>query len=416
MPMFRLLDLAAGLKEVKSAEATLKALRDFKSEFSTFNKLLESVKVREIGGEVRVGEEGLHMNTLHDAILAGDFEKLLKLSGSEAKLSAVDRNLIRESIPANPHKALFDLKESFEGLKSKFDHLNVKVSDVEKGAVSAETKDAIKELNAKLKSPSFKVKLARFAAGVTVPMLLGGVAIYEIDRGIEHIAKRRIGCFWVETNQVTGKTTSCKISRNTCGEYKSLGDLCKTTTKFRDSVTNTPLLAMHIANLEDSDETKMKLASSLGVSVGELKAQLKAKLDSNFKEIKDFVNESTIKEKFNMNDLNLCDITNPNIDQLNPAICRMCDTSASENSVAFVDSKYLPTNVTVHCSTDPTILETVIDLAKSTATDLLSGLGKGIASLFKPLLVIIAVILSLALVGFIAMKGFKRKPKLEAPA
>lgn len=397
-----------GLKVFKNtAKATAEDLaslfkKSAKTGITTLDDILPKIKVKKGADGLLTVADNVPIGKLEKMVKSANLDALVKLGDSGVTVTAKEKtafkNIIGETVQAEIH-SLDELTDA-AAKSSKFGDLNIHV-------VTSSTPPAtVSKIN---KAQSAFMKLGKVGAPI---LLTIGVAYITVD-GLLKATADRTGCFMVTT--INGKASSCKIRGLTCSsEATANGTLCATpANKFTLNVV------LCLISLEKTNETtqviKAKVCELSGVSETDYMTKFNQIMNSpKFPDIFDYIKTNSLIITQN-NNVEVCSLSTIwDTDQKLP-MCRMCDPSASPLSTTFIDADDLAENITFECR-NPTILDTIIDVGKSTGKDLLNTIGGGIWSFVKPFAIAIGVFAVLAFVIYLSMKLMNQAKKSKINA
>lgn len=395
-----------GLKNtVKATAAELAtALKSAaKTGISTLDDILSKIKVKKTGKGLLTVADDVPVSKLEKVIKSADLDGLAKLSDSAATVTSKEKAAFKEIIGETAESQIHTLDELTEtaAKSSKFGDLNIKI-------VTSETpQQTVSKLS---KAQKAFMTLGKIGAPIALTI---GVAYITID-GLLKATAARTGCFMVTT--IDGKTESCKVSSLTCSS-DTTDNVNPCSTPANKYTLNVVLCLISLEKTNDNTKAiKAKVCELSGVSDANYMSNFNQIMNSNkFSDIFDYIKtNATVITENNM--VAVCSLsTVTDVDQKLP-LCRMCDPGASPLSSTFVDADELGDNITFECR-NPTILDTIIDVGKSTGKDLLSAIGGGIWGFIKPFAIAIGVFVVVAFVIGLAIKlvNQAKKSRINAP-
>lgn len=384
--------LSALLKSLKAIKNSIKATIEelsrllkssAKTGITSVDNVLGNVKVvKTAEGFLAVGDN-IPLGRLERIIKAADLDGLADITSSASKVTGKERAAFKEIIGDTAESQLHNLDQltSTASKSTKYADLNVR------GVTSSTSPETL----AKLKN--IENKFLKYAKPGAAIVLTVGVAYVVVD-GLTKATKDRTGCFMV-TN-INGKTQSCKVSSLTCSSEASDGVLCGAETyKYK---LNTMLCLLSLGNPnEENEKFRIGVSELAGIDPNEYMNKFDSIINSQkFDYIFDYVTYY-LQDITTSNKTPVCDLpTITDVDKKLP-LCRMCDTGAHPMSTTFVDASELADNITFECR-NPTILDTIIDIGKSTGKDLLDTITSPIWSFVKPFAIVIGVFVVIAIV------------------
>lgn len=377
------------LKSLKNSvknttEELLAALKSSaKTGISTVDDVLSNLKVNKTGRGFLTVAEDVPLSRLERIIKSADLDSLAKLTESTGRVTAKEKSAFKQIIGDTAESQIHNLDEltSTASKSSKFSDLNIK-------KIAADTPA---ETVAKIKNAESKfLKYGKPGAAIALTI---GVAYVVVD-GLTKATSERTGCFMVTT--INGKTQSCKVSSLTCSSEASTGNLCGNASEKYE--LNVVLALLSLETTDNNTQTyKDEICKIAGIAQADYMTKFNDIINNGkFSEIFDYV-QKNIKGLTDGNKKTICSIsTIADVDKKLP-LCRMCDPAAAPLSTTFVDSSHLADNITFECR-NPTILDTIIDIGKSTGQDLLSSVANSIWTFAKPFAIAAGVF---ALVAFV---------------
>lgn len=388
--------LLKSLRAIKSsvkftAEELAKTLKNSaKTGISTLDNILSKIKVNKTAhGFLTVGND-VPIGKLERALKAADLDGLAKLADSTSTITSKEKSAFKDIIGDTAEAQLHNLDEltNAASKSSKYSDLNIKSIG----------KDTSPETVAKINKA--QTSMMRYFKPGAVIVLTVGVAYIVVDGLINAVAERS-GCFMVTT--ISGKTQSCKVSSLTCSS-----DASKNKNPCDRPANKYPLNVMLcLLSLEKTNAAtvmiKAKVCEISGVSDAEYMSKFNNIINhKDFNKIFEYIQENVdiITEN---NTKSVCSFTTIYDPDGKLPLCRMCDPSASPLSTTFVDGSELAENITFECR-EATILDTIIDIGKSTGKDLLGGIGNTIWGFVKPFAIAIGVFAVIAFVVGLIIK------------
>lgn len=362
-------------------EEVRRLLKTFKSGIKSADEVILSYEPKlNKYGFVEINNNS--MGRVITALSEGDLPELVKISGKNIAYTSVDAKAFKSLVANTPERAYKDVRDLALSNKKSFPQLDIKENGFSNMSSTA-ARDVKKVENNLLKY---------FKQGTTIALTLGAVYV-----GVDWLTKtteRRKGCFMLTT--INGKTTSCKVQAYSC--VGTDGDFCQSQLTYY----NTTLVLMHVASLPDTDPLKIKVAQAAGIDSSKLSSSLASVIDSKYAEINAVISAEKNKPLFN-----ICELKHQDVEKGVVPPCRMCSPSDNPISTTYIDPAQYPANVTFTCSTNPSLLDTIADAAKSTGHDILDGVSSGLSGLLKLVLMIAFIILVIFIAGSLFLKIFK---------
>lgn len=394
------------LKSLKSMKNTVRATAEdlaralknsAKTGIATVDHVLGKIRVRKAANGLLTVADDVPVSRLERIIKSANLEALAKLGDVGATVTSKEKSAFKTLIGDTAESQIHTLDELTENAakSSKFADLNIKI-------VTAETAPAtVTKLK---KAQNAFLKLGKIGAPIVLTI---GVAYITID-GLTKATADRTGCFMVTT--INGKAHSCKVSSLTCSsESAGKGNLCSTPAK--KFTLNVVLCLLSLEKTNDNTKSiKAKVCELSGVSDSEYMSKFNQIMNSpKFSDIFDYIktNADLITEN---NRVEVCSLSTTADTEQRLPLCRMCDPGASPLSTTYIDATELADNITFECR-NPTILDTIIDVGKTTGKNLLDSIGDGIWRFVKPFAVAIGAFAVVAFVIFLSMKLINQAKK-----
>lgn len=374
-------DFLSGLKKFlgsteKTAEDLKLFLKNSKIGLSAPEDILKSLEVKKLNGIFMVGDD-IPLNKLEYVMKEGSLKNLYKIAKIEEPILETDAKAFKTIVGSTSEKALDDLAELTLKYKKLFSHLDVTVEDFSKLSKKFQAEAG------KMESNLFKY----FKEGTVISLIIGTVVV---SAGWLLIAtEKRKGCMLTRTDG-TG-TSSCKLINYSCNPYIQ-GCECANQNYNHN---NTTLMALNISKLSNDAQVKKDCSAAVGILVEKFEENLNVILNTKFEILDKFI--KNLKNPI-INPTDICKLTNPNIEGGKIPPCRACDTTADPKSTTFLDSSVLPANYTVTCVVNPSILDTLTDIFKTTGKNIfdignsVSGSVKKIGLFALIMIIIVAVI------------------------
>lgn len=367
-----------GFEKAYAADAE-KVLREVDSGIKSVDDAIKSMSVTQLDdGFLRIADQPA--GAINKILREGNLEDLVKASKQDIAITSRDKALYSELVKATPEKSIYAVSEETATNASKYPQLDVTADNISSLSVAGE-----RDLK-KAESNLFK----KFKEGTILALTIGTVVV-SVD-AIRKATERRKGCFMLTT--INGKTTSCKVQAYSCIGNND-GVLCNSSLPYY----NLTLVLMQIANLPDTDQRKIDVATAAGVAPADLHANMKLVIDTKYTEIGRVISKMDNRPLFQ-----ICNLTHKDVEKGVVPPCRMCSPSDNPTSTSFIDPTQYPENVTFHCSINPSIVETMSDIVINTGVDIWDGITTGILKFLKPIGIFLAVILVLAIILIVLFK------------
>lgn len=337
----------------------------------------------------------VYLHEFESFLRSGDLSRVLRVADRNVAVSSVDKKLFAELAKDYPEKVLRDIDEVSDITKLERPQLNVTLSNIDKLSDAS-----LKELN------HFQRNWKKYVGTGAVALVVGTVA--ATDSWFKDALAGRRGCWMVKT--LNGKTTSCRVSRFTCGNISSSsgntpgGALC---TDDNSQFYNSTLYFIYAINQDNDFGLKIELAERLNTPIDDLNREA-VNLIKNKYTIIDSVVSDFRKFLPVLNKNELCGLKHADIENGEVPFCRMCDSTTDPKSTQFIDPKQLADNVTFKCVSDPSLVDLLTDMAVTTGQNLWDGITSVSSSIFKYVkyVAVIAVIVALVLAIYFIFSRF----------
>lgn len=397
--------LSGLLKSLKSFKVSIKqtveelasVLRNAaRTGISSVDNVLSTLKVNKTATGFLTVANDIPISKLERIIKSADLDGLANLTNSASKVTSKEKAAFKEVIGETAESQLHNLDELTSSASKSTKYADLHIRNV----TSATPASTLKKLK------SAESKFLKYGKPGAVIALTVGVAYVVVD-GLTKATADRTGCFMV-TN-INGKTQSCKVSNLTCSSEASNGVLCGSDLQKFELNTILALLSLGTPS-QEVVHIRAVICQDAGIEYDDYMTKFdKIINNSNFDKIYDFVT-SNIKDISANNNTAICSLPTINdVDKKLP-LCRMCDPGAAPLSTTFVDSSTLADNITFECR-NPTILDTIIDIGKSTGQDLLEGIATPIWNFVKPFAVAVGVFAVIAFVISLVMRLMNQSKK-----
>lgn len=368
----------------KSAEEMVDLTKSVKSGMNSFDDIVGKMPVRKsTNGVIAFGDATV--GSVRKLVREGDISGLAKLSKSTVKITESDRKAFSALTGITPEKHIRELTENTAVAKKLYPSLDVPAKEIER--LPESSKSALNKVSNNL--------LKKFKTGSIIALTIGTVYV-----GVDWLSKAteaRKGCYMITT--INNKTTSCKIAAHTCTGDRS-SNLC---TSAVPEYYNVTLVLMTISEMPNTDNLKTELCSKLNIDPKDLASSLKTIIDTKFDVVKSFVVSLNKRPT-----LNVCGLRSDQVENGVIPDCRMCSPSANPTSTTFIDPAQFPDNMTFQCVVNPSVLDTIMDAAASTATDLWEGVGKLINFPVKKIAIGAAIAVIVLVLLWVISKVFAR--------
>lgn len=330
------------------------AERFFKNADSGFHSIDSGLK--KISPEMKGGVLDINGHTVGEfnkAMRSADFNSLSKISKSKLNLTSTEISNYKSTIADFPEIKLRELDESVTALKKNYAHLDLTVNQIKSAPES--TKRALADV---------EKKGTKIFGAKNIILTIGGV-VFAASWITASLEKRK-GCFMITTNNVTGKTTSCRVGNLTCGSPVQSDNPCNP--KVSEKFHNVVLTAYQIVNGANTESLDFKdLLEAFGATDRDnMKSKLPAIIKDDFEKLSSTVEGLSADGKYVKSP---CSVTTHE-KEVSP--CRMCDTTADPKSSLYLDESQIDAeNVTFKCVTDPSVLDLIGDIFTTTGENLL---------------------------------------------
>lgn len=327
---------------------------------------------------------------------SGDLVELLRLTKRDVTVSAVDKKLFSDLAKDYPEKVLRDIDEVSKITKLERPQLNITLNNIDKLSDAS-----LKEIS------HFRRNWGKYMGTGTVALVIGTVAL--TDNWFKDALAARRGCWMVKT--VNGKTTSCRVSRFTCGDAQQSGNntpggvLCNE--NDTNEFYNTTLYFMYVASLKNDDTLKVEMAQRLDVRVEDLERETSNLIKTKYTIIDSVISQNRLQIPL-LEKSTICNLKHREFENGEIPYCRMCDSTVDPKSTKFIDPKQLADNVTFKCVSDPSLVDLLTDMAISTGQNLWDGITSVSASIFKyaKYIAVVAIIVALVIAIYFIFSKF----------
>lgn len=348
------------------ANSAITNLKNVNTSLPTLNKILPSLNyVWDTSGLITINKHTLA--EVEPLLRAGQLKKFFAQVNPSVSVSTDMQHAFQQLIKNVPDVRLYDLDTEIIKYRKLFPELDVSGNTVEsvQAKLSPAAKTRVDGALAKLK--------AYVAAGGKITLIIGGIVIAaNIWQNLIDATNARIGCFLVYS--VNNKTTSYKLMNRTCAN--SLEPPTEDTPPEYPALPfNTMVMLLYLLKTGGIDATDFTLATGLSINTD---ADLSAILTTtNFAKAVLYYNDNIDKFKT----INVCEYISSVVESGIVPTCRCCTSSASEISTRFIDTSKLPDNISLHCVTQASILDTLVDAGISIGENILGAAGLSSASI-----------------------------------
>lgn len=399
--MNSLRDLLKGLaraSKVSGKSATKdvgRILQKVKTGIPSIDKLFHTAKVtRNKKGVIVI--DNTPANVVYSLVRKGDLVGLLRMLKSTTVVTAEQVNAFRKIVSDFPETKVAELDELIRKVKTKWPDLDVTVEQLDNLPKSAQSQLA------KITKKLYK----SIPIGTTV-VLLTGVFVVGANWLKDAVEARR-GCFMLRN--VGGKTVSCRIDTFSCSlsprHVASLSNPCPS--RSYDSLYNTTLVLMVACQNEPSDHCSQSIATALNMP------NIVGKFEEIYSDDSKYLLAAESIEKLAKNNklpkFRICDVSHPAVDQgvINP--CRLCDSSADPKSTTYIDPlQYADSDITFLCNADPSAIDTIADVMRTTGVNLFDTFGSTLYMIMKPFALVGLVVLCILFIIGMTLRFIKQK-------
>lgn len=330
--------------------------------------------------------DGQHVGSVNRMLREGDLKRLVTTTGLNVPLTAADLAAFKRLVGSTPERGLKNVDDAAAAAKRQRPHLDLTLDDL--AGMSETARRDLKKVETNM--------FGHFRKGAVVGLTIGTVVV-----GVDWIAKAtaaRRGCYMVTT--VDGVTTSCKVSAYTCGDSRVEGLLCAGAHDYY----NTTLVLMHLAAADDGDPGKLAIAAATGIDVNRLQERLADIVDDHYPAVAAAV--AKMDAAAVMRSVDVCGVKHADVEGGKVPPCRMCDPAADPVSTTYIDPTQYADNITFHCVTDPSVLDTISDTIVTTGKDLWSGVTDALSWTVKQIGIFAAVLLALFVLVSLVLRVF----------
>lgn len=379
----RLTTLSGVGKDVGEAASLMK---NVKSGVKSFDEIVTSLPVtKNRAGALLIGDE--FVGRVRRIMREGDLEALVKIGKRPSVVvSGAEKSSFRALVADTPEKALKDLSDLSAKTKQLHPALDTTVENIDK--LAASSKAELKTVESNLTK--------RFKQGTVIALTIGTIYV-----GVDWLSKAtqaRKGCFMLST--INNKVSSCKVAAFSCASSVDTTNACSSV----PAAYNTTLVLMAIAELDDSDQRKIDVATAAGAVVSSLKQDLAIVIDKSYEKV-----SAVVAAMHSKPTVNVCSIVHPAIENGKVPPCRMCSPSDNPTSTTFIDPSQYAENITFRCVVNPSVLDTITDAVVNTGANLWQGVNSTIFGSIKRFGIIFAILLILVLVIWFASRLFGKK-------
>lgn len=351
-------------------------LRSFSSDIGALDSAVTTMPLsKNRFGFLLVGEESVGL--VNKVMREGNLGEVIRINGNNIPFTASEAKAFSELTVATPERSVANVLEEVATNTTQYPQLNI--TEVNFNSIS---KSAASDI-VKVESNLFKY----FKRGAIIALTIG-VIIVGVN-WVKTATARRKGCFMLTT--INGITSSCKVQAYSCAGQD--GDFCTGEFKY----LNVTLALIKIADLEDTNTLKIKVANAANMKVEDLRDNLSKAIDNSYNALYTLI----ISEQKNLPPINVCAERNKTIEGGVIPACRLCSPTANPLSTQYIDPALYGDNITFQCVENPSILNTITDAAISTGKNLLDGIGTGLKTVVKPLIYVLLVIVVLMVVIFV---------------
>lgn len=353
-----------------------------------FGSAIAELEFKNVNGTMHVNN--VPFSSVEKHLRAGKLRKFFDGIGAKHVLKEADEIAFKQINPQLPEIKITKRLEAIDRLKELHPDLDVKVK---------EGMDLEKVLTPKAKSKLSKFWSAINKKPITYVGLFAAIVVgKDMYKSVQKATLNNNGCYLVQ--HVNGRTIACKVISKSCSSPNSNINK-KACMNSQGGHINIALLLLYALKTD-----------------AKLKTVLEEKLASNITEATIPLLLSNVESKtvllqylkdFQVEIPNHCMYNNSKVFKSNKADCVACNSSVDNSSIAYVDSSHLPDNMSYHCITDSTVLETLADIAIENSINFLDGLVSLASSLFKYLTIAVSVFSFIALVAFIIFSYFNKK-------
>lgn len=371
--------LERAASSIRSVEHDLPVvLKNVNSGVSKLDEVFSKMRVSEAeNGIIKVGEH--FPGELRQLIREGDLSNLMKALKSAEKISAEEMEAFSKLTGNTPEKAIRNILNDAEKLNSQHPHLNITINEIEN--LTNQQKGTLEKIGNNIKRIFGKAGKLTLTIGT----------LYVGTNCIIRALKERKGCFMVTT--IDGKSTSCKVQNYSCiGISDEYHTSSVTNCDHKYSLYNVTLTLMYIATLPDTDKNKLAVAQAADIDVINLCEKLDRVIDTKYNAVAKAIHKMNPRPQPH----NICTLTLKNVENGIVPPCRMCDSSANPISTEYIDRDQIADNIFFRCEVNPSLTQTLADIAISGGKKVLDGVKNTLIETVKPLAMVIIVIIAIA--------------------
>lgn len=349
----------------------------------------------------RLNVNGVPLANVEVTLRRGQLRQFVRDVNSNAVVSASDERGFARTLVNVPDTNLRNLDETIASNRVRHPDLNVNAnSGVELHASMTPA------TRTKFESAMRQLKAAGGVAIGGVVTIFGVIGLIVIGLDFYQSAvdatNNRLGCHLVRRSG--NVLTSCRIINRSCGAVVSdTTNACGAGNGIPDGILyNTTLYLIQSIGTPEADILGPILTLSGPLTAENISVVLA-----------DVARFQIARERYETIApliLNAC-ITTPSVESGEMPFCRACVPSADVTSTTFIDTSDLADNMTFHCVTVGSILDTIVDIGIGIGVDVLrpfagfsGSLSGDFRIIFIIILVIIFLILSIVLFGKLSKK------------
>lgn len=340
--------------------------------------------------QIVAGNSNISMDIINKWFRAADLDSIVKNLNLNVKVTGEMQNAMTSLARNVPELKLKELDNIAEVAKRSSPELNIMPGETVDDTIRALGPNGVKKINA----IGSKIKKVAAIGGSAVGIYGIWYLTDDLLSSLQDAAKASAGCYLLQTTN--GNTKGCKMTDRTCIDTNIEGP------KPCDSDTYT---RNYMAVISDALTKKINMKDIFGAD-SDIKTptEISAALaNPTYKQnLIDYYNENS------KNTFNVCADEESIFGELTR--CRACDSSASYDSINYIDSSTLADNFSFVCKPPSSIMETLIDTATGVGVDILGTIGGLFSGNTFTYIIIAAVVVVLGFILFSFFSKGKKEP------
>lgn len=424
--------IRAASKYLKPQEFTqaVERIRISKSGVQSIDKVFETLPFKHINGEVHIN--GVKLRDLHVHLRLGNILKFMEEAKIPTNITRSEENAFKELLKTK----IPDLK--LDQMRMVRDEVKLVHGDlhIQPPSSGAELEAALKPAT-KIKLTSMWNSLKRYASATgAITGVLGSIIIgANMYEDLVRATNERNGCFIMQ--QIDDKTLACKIANRSCDPQQTA--VAKNITQCNTKELGFVKLNLHVfvknalqndkkdslekinAALAATESSKDKSTATTNTTINTTTTTTAAAA-TPVQLTADNVNEILSNAKY-VQVLQQVYETYDGLEAVEPCAvvgkstnCVACDSYAPINSIEYVDDSKLPSNYSIKCVTDSTILDTLVDVALNTGANIFDTTKASISGGGSPYIKYIVIFMIVLLILFTIVNVYSHLKKPDSYA